>query len=48
MKKKTLRQQLMLARIIIVPRTKRTSSSYMKIMEKEGNQRMFRALSTLC
>lgn len=47
MKKKTLRQQLRYIRVIMLPRTKRTPSTYMEIMVQESEDRMKAALASL-
>jgi len=47
MKKKTLRQQLRYIRVIMLPRPKRTPTTYMEVMEEEANQKMKKALETL-
>ena len=47
MKKKTLRQQLSYIRIVLLPRSKRTSRTYMELMIEESNQRLLQALKTL-
>ena len=48
MKKKTVKQRLRYARILMPPRTKRTSTSYMDLMINESNKQLAKTLATLC